>query len=1160
MLAGLYTLLFISSFILVAISALALAVVAWRRSQSTGSLIFALMMVVVVIWLAATAVEQGTNSVVGKVLAVKIGFLGISWIGVLWLAFSLEYVFPERNYFQRFGPWMSIGPLINIAIVMTNELHGFVWNEITALVVDGKTTFVFQYRWWSWVFIIFTYLLLTAGSINLFLGMFRFPRSHRRQAVGLLIGMALPWIANALYLAGLAPKAGLDITPFAFALTGVIYAWTLFRYRLFDLAPLVHEFILENVGEGYLVIDNCEQVVEVNQAAIEFLGLGPETYWGKAVTTVLAGWPVLLDLLHAPAKSTAEIPTGSEPPQYLEATLMDWYKGENQPAGCIILLRDVTRRHKAEESLRESERMYRLVVNTMPVGIAITDEFGRITFASPKLGEIFLAQEDDEYYGKSVLKWIHANERGMGMMRLLKVIEEKENLPAQEYRFVRSDGSVFWGEVISTPMLDNAGNSKGLLAIVRDVSQRKELEFRLQYNLAHQTFINRLLQTLYRAHDVLAALDQVLQQTGSFARANRLYLCKDSPDGEETSIILEWCSVGIPLRAREGPLFRYKEIPTWRECLKDRGMLMISDVASAPEDIAEFLATWNVLSLAVFPIYGTEERLYGFLAFDYCDEQHEWTDDDLEVLWNVCRIISGAVAQRQYEEAEQRQRILAEVLHDTASALNSTLNVEEVLDQILNNLERIAPHDAASISLVDEEGMLKYVRWRGYDAAGETKMKAARIPVTQFNTFRRMAETGEPIIISDTWLDKNWVPNAEHDWIRSYAGMPIHIKGQIAGFINLDRSEPDSFSSDLVYSLHVFADQAAVAIENARLYDSTRKRAEEMTILNHIGLTMTTGLEMKDVLISLCEKCREILPIDVFYVALYDAETGMIELPFFYQDGQYEQYEPRDIHTSPGITGIVIQQRRTISLHDTLNPDIEKQYHIIRAGGQPSRSYVGVPLILLNQVVGVISMQSFQPYAYSIEQVRLLETIATQAAIVVQNARLYDKMKQLAITDSVTQLFTRRQFSVLGRGEVERALRYNRKLSLFMLDIDRFKRVNDTYGHTAGDQALLAVANICKQALRVTDIVGRWGGEEYVIILPEADRDGATLIAERVRRMVAETDIIITLANEPIHVTISIGVAVLGGNCQTLETLIDSADRALYAAKQGGRNQVQVDQ
>ncbi|MBE0697506.1 MAG: sensor domain-containing diguanylate cyclase, partial [Anaerolineaceae bacterium] len=199
----------------------------------------------------------------------------------------------------------------------------------------------------------------------------------------------------------------------------------------------------------------------------------------------------------------------------------------------------------------------------------------------------------------------------------------------------------------------------------------------------------------------------------------------------------------------------------------------------------------------------------------------------------------------------------------------------------------------------------------------------------------------------------------------------------------------------------------------------------------------------------------------------------------------------------------------------------------------------------------------FKPNTYTDDQVRLLETIGTQAAVTIQNARMYEQMRQMAITDSVTQLFTRRHFTGMGHNEIERSLRYKRAASVMMVDIDRFKKVNDTYGHFTGDLVLQAVAKICSEALRTTDIVGRWGGEEFTIVLPEADRDGALMIAERIRRMVEEC--VIPLADgRSISVTVSLGIATLSETCCRLEELVDRADRAMYAAKQAGRNQVKV--
>jgi diguanylate cyclase (GGDEF)-like protein/PAS domain S-box-containing protein len=1153
---GLNAQFFIVPFILVAFLASALSVVAWKRSRSMGSLIFTLMMVVMIIWLVASALEAAAATYTGKVLAAKLSYLGISWAGSLWLLFSLEFVFPDRNFTLRLAPWMSIVPMTNIAMVMTNELHWLVWEKITSYKVNNVLVLIYDHGAWFWGFAVYTYLALAAGCLVMFFGIFCFRGTRRQQAVGLMIGMVLPWVANFLYIKGITFFPGMDITPYGFVLTGLIYSWMLFRLHLFNRAPQAHEFILENIGAGYLVVDERDRIAEANQLACQFLNLEAESVVGKRSASALERWPMLLELLSKPEHSRVEFLDGGEQPIYIEASRTDWLKGGKKKAGSILILHDITRRRIAEKGLRESERLYRLVVNTMPVGITITDEDGMVMFASPKLREIFQQDCDHEIIGQSVIKWVHPDDRSIAVMRLLKVIEDQENLSPQEYHLLRKDGNSFWGEVISTALIDDQGISQGMLGIIRDVSPRKELEFRLQHNLEQQTFINSLLQTLYRPHDLLAALSQVLDLTGLYTKASRVYLCKDSTDGAETSIVLEWCRQGISSRARESALFRYKAIPTWRDCMLDRGMVLIPDVTSASEDITEFMAVWNIRSLAVFPIYGSEERLYGFLAFDYCETACSWNADDLEILWNVCRIVSGAVAQRQTEEGEHRQRILASALHDTASALNSTLNFEEVLDRILTNLVEIVPHDAASIALLDPDGIVSFVRWRGYDATGEEGMTKLRMPISGRNTYRVMTETGSPLIISDTSMDRRWLYDDAYPLIKSYAGMPIKIKGKVAGFINLDSSVPDHFTSDLMYSLHVFADQAAVAIENARLYDATRRQADELSILNRIGLTITAGLDMDQILVSLYEQCRQALPLNVFYVALYDADSGKIEVPLYFQDGRDELVPSRNLHNNPGITGEVIRLRRTISLPDTLVPDVEEDYHIIRMGGRPCRSYVGVPLILLNKVVGVISMQSYQPYAYTPEQVGLLETIAIQTAIALQNARMFDQMKQLAITDSVTQLYTRRHFTSLGRNEVERAQRYNRRLSALMVDIDWFKRVNDTYGHTAGDQVLLHVANTCRQALRTTDIVGRWGGEEYVIVLPEADIEGAALIAERIRRMVAETEI--PVAPKPIKVTVSIGVAALKDHGQALEALIDCADRALYAAKQGGRNQVQV--
>jgi diguanylate cyclase (GGDEF)-like protein len=264
----------------------------------------------------------------------------------------------------------------------------------------------------------------------------------------------------------------------------------------------------------------------------------------------------------------------------------------------------------------------------------------------------------------------------------------------------------------------------------------------------------------------------------------------------------------------------------------------------------------------------------------------------------------------------------------------------------------------------------------------------------------------------------------------------------------------------------------------------------------------------------------------------------------------------RSIHQTASLTGYIIQTRKTMYFEDTFAPDFIPPSPLIRSGGKPSRSYISVPMLLGDQVLGVISLQNYQPNVYSTDQVHMLETVATQASIAIENARLFAQMEQMATIDPVTELFNRSQFILLANREVERTLRYDKNMSAMMIDIDHFKRVNDTYGHAVGDQALYAIARLCKQTLRSIDIVGRYGGDEYALILPETDLESARLVAERLRQQADGLEI--STANKMIHITVSIGVASLKETQKNLEFLLACTDQALYAAKQDGRNMVKI--
>jgi diguanylate cyclase (GGDEF)-like protein len=206
----------------------------------------------------------------------------------------------------------------------------------------------------------------------------------------------------------------------------------------------------------------------------------------------------------------------------------------------------------------------------------------------------------------------------------------------------------------------------------------------------------------------------------------------------------------------------------------------------------------------------------------------------------------------------------------------------------------------------------------------------------------------------------------------------------------------------LVASLRRYLRQLGEDVKRRRIIEaSLRQQADQMSALYDIGLSITSNLDLDQTLHDLCEHCRKLLPIDTFYVAIYDEPSNIVSHPLFYEDNQYISVPDRNIQSQPGLSGSVILSQGTLYLPDKTNPEVEQKYKVLKTGGTICRSYVGVPMIFHGKITGVVSMQKFEADAYLPEQIRLLETIATQAAVAIENARLFAS-ESLAFENSET--------------------------------------------------------------------------------------------------------------------------------------------------------------
>ena len=221
------------------------------------------------------------------------------------------------------------------------------------------------------------------------------------------------------------------------------------------------------------------------------------------------------------------------------------------------------------------------------------------------------------------------------------------------------------------------------------------------------------------------------------------------------------------------------------------------------------------------------------------------------------------------------------------------------------------------------------------------------------------------------------------------------------------------------------------------------------------------------------------------------------------------------------------------------------------------KSHLTLPLTIEGEIIGCISLNSDQPNAFDAQDLQFLSVIGYQMAASLKHFQRFSSIKNIAIYDTLTNLYNRRYFEERLEVETQKSFFSDTTLSLVMVDIDHFKRVNDTFGHTEGDRVLCEIASLLKTSVRKKDTVARYGGEEFILILPEAGLEESSMIAERIRRLVEDTPFEIGQAQ--INLTVSLGISNFPSHqARSKEELVKMADLALYDAKRRGRNRVNI--
>ena len=543
-------------------------------------------------------------------------------------------------------------------------------------------------------------------------------------------------------------------------------------------------------------------------------------------------------------------------------------------------------------------------------------------------------------------------------------------------------------------------------------------------------------------------------------------------------------------------------------------------------------------------------NLIGVFAVGPKQSGLSYSQDDLFVLMNLANQMATTVENALLFAAEARRRQEAETLQGVLTQLTSDLDLEQVLDNILINLETVIPYDSACIFLLQNDYLIA-VSGRGFENLDN--VIGQEYPIDKDDLFLELQQTRAPLLIPDVQSSFAYKGYGGTKDTCSWMGVPLIARGTVIGCLTLDSKKVGTYRDIEQLNLaQAFGSHASVAIENARLFRVEREQRQLAEALREIGTVLSTTLDFDNVLDLLLDQVGRIVPYSIANIMLVEGGRIRNARTRFHESidakaSQLLKTLPFIIQPTPNLFYMVDTAQPLVISSVPLNADwIESPV--------PIRSWVGAPIIVKGRAIACFSLSSLEPDFYRRRHADLLAVFAGQAALALQNARLFAEIQQLAMVDDLTGIFNRRHFFELGEHEFHRAQRYNRPLAVIMLDLDNFKLVNDTHGHAVGDQVLRMIAERCRSNIREVDILGRYGGEEFTIILPEAGPPEAHAISERLRKHIARMPITTTAG--PVSVTISLGTANLTSEVPNLSKLIDCADFAMYEAKRRGRNNV----
>jgi diguanylate cyclase (GGDEF)-like protein/putative nucleotidyltransferase with HDIG domain len=535
-----------------------------------------------------------------------------------------------------------------------------------------------------------------------------------------------------------------------------------------------------------------------------------------------------------------------------------------------------------------------------------------------------------------------------------------------------------------------------------------------------------------------------------------------------------------------------------------------------------------------------KEQAFGVLLLGTPDSRR-FTPAEYRLLLALGHQIGMAVENSYLVQQTSRRSEELHVLNEIGRALSSTLNKDELLNKVWEELRRLFAVENFYIAELDP--VRDEMRFP-VEIIGGTRMPQRSRRVGNHLT-EYVIRTRQPVLIRDNFV--NEVKKLGVEPIRTggcFCCVPLVAYDHAIGAMSVFSDQEHVFDEGHLELLRVLASEASIAIENARLFQEERTKARHLALLNTISRNAIATINPDEMLAKITEQLETGLTYDHIGIGMLDYSTREVVIQV--ESGKRRGAAGQRIPLGTGLIGHVARNGQLAAFN--ASAPVESALKPLLSD---SVAAMALPVFFAEQLHGILYVESSQAADFSEEEVLLLRTLADLIAGALHNALSFQKAQEQAITDGLTGVKTHRFFMEALSAEWKRSTRAGRAFALVLMDLDRFKFVNDFYGHLEGDLVLQRVGHILETNCRRSDVVARYGGDEFVILMPETTMEHARQLASKLRGWIAAD----TLLREK-NISASFGIACYPLHGSSPQELIQVADASMYLSKHQGGNAV----